>query len=70
MKSIYRIEALTLPVSDVDRAKAFYEKAGFHLDLDTESARRYARGPVHARRVRLLNNVRHRLSRRPSRART
>ena len=36
MKSIYRIEAITLPVSDVDRAKAFYEKAGFHLDLDTD----------------------------------
>lgn len=32
----YRIEAITLPVSDVDRARAFYEQAGFHLDLDTE----------------------------------
>lgn len=31
----YRIEAITLPVSDVDRAKAFYEQAGWHLDLDT-----------------------------------
>jgi catechol 2,3-dioxygenase-like lactoylglutathione lyase family enzyme len=36
MKSIYRIEAITLPVSDVDRARAFYEKVGFHLDLDTD----------------------------------
>jgi catechol 2,3-dioxygenase-like lactoylglutathione lyase family enzyme len=36
LKSIYRIEAITLPVSDADRAKAFYEKAGFHLDLDTD----------------------------------
>jgi predicted enzyme related to lactoylglutathione lyase len=34
----YRIEALTLPVSDVDRAKAFYEQAGWHLDVDTEPA--------------------------------
>jgi catechol 2,3-dioxygenase-like lactoylglutathione lyase family enzyme len=34
----YRIEAITLPVSDVDRAKGFYEQAGFHLDLDTEVA--------------------------------
>ena len=32
----YRIEAITLPVSDVDRAKAFYEQAGWNLDLDTE----------------------------------
>jgi catechol 2,3-dioxygenase-like lactoylglutathione lyase family enzyme len=32
----YAIEAITLPVSDVDRAKSFYEKAGWHLDVDTE----------------------------------
>jgi predicted enzyme related to lactoylglutathione lyase len=32
----YRIEAITLPVTDVDRAKAFYESAGWHLDVDTE----------------------------------
>ena len=32
----YRIEAITLPVSDVDRAKAFYEQAGWNLDVDTE----------------------------------
>ncbi len=31
----YRIEAITLPVADVDRAKAFYEQAGFNLDVDT-----------------------------------
>jgi catechol 2,3-dioxygenase-like lactoylglutathione lyase family enzyme len=35
---MYRIEAITLPVEDVDRAKAFYEKAGFNLDVDTEPA--------------------------------
>ena len=34
----YRIEAITLPVRDVDAAKAFYEKAGWHLDVDTEPA--------------------------------
>ena len=31
----YRIEAITLPVSDVDRARDFYVKAGWNLDLDT-----------------------------------
>jgi catechol 2,3-dioxygenase-like lactoylglutathione lyase family enzyme len=31
----YRIEAITLPVADVDRARAFYEQAGWNLDLDT-----------------------------------
>ncbi len=35
---MYRIEAITLPVEDVDRAKAFYEKVGFTLDVDTEPA--------------------------------
>ncbi|GAB4055500.1 VOC family protein [Catellatospora paridis] len=29
-----KLELLILPVSDVDRAKAFYEQAGFRLDLD------------------------------------
>lgn len=32
----YGIEAITLPVGDVDRAKAFYEQAGWHLDVDTQ----------------------------------
>ena len=31
-----KLELVLLPVSDVDRAKAFYvEKAGFNLDVDT-----------------------------------
>ncbi len=34
----YRIEAITLPVSDVDRARDFYLKAGWNLDVDTEPA--------------------------------
>ncbi|MCZ7462161.1 VOC family protein [Streptomyces sp. WMMC940] len=29
-----KLEVVVLPVSDVDRAKAFYESAGFRLDLD------------------------------------
>lgn len=29
-----RLELVILPVSDVDRAKAFYERAGFVLDVD------------------------------------
>lgn len=29
-----RLEVVIVPVSDVDRAKAFYEKAGFRLDVD------------------------------------
>ena len=30
-----KLELVPLPVSDVDRAKAFYEKAGFLLEVDT-----------------------------------
>jgi catechol 2,3-dioxygenase-like lactoylglutathione lyase family enzyme len=33
-----RLEVVTVPVSDVDRAKAFYEKAGWRLDIDFEPA--------------------------------
>lgn len=29
-----KLELITLPVSDVDRAKAFYVQAGFHADHD------------------------------------
>jgi catechol 2,3-dioxygenase-like lactoylglutathione lyase family enzyme len=35
----YRLELVLIPVSDVDRAKAFYvEQAGFRLDVDTSPA--------------------------------
>ena len=29
-----KLEVIIIPVSDVDRAKAFYEKMGFRLDID------------------------------------
>ncbi len=29
-----RFEVTTLPVADVDRAKAFYERLGWRLDID------------------------------------
>jgi catechol 2,3-dioxygenase-like lactoylglutathione lyase family enzyme len=31
-----KLELVPVPVSDVDRAKAFYEKAGFILEVDTQ----------------------------------
>ena len=31
-----RLEVVVLPVADVDRAKAFYEQAGFAMDVDTQ----------------------------------
>jgi catechol 2,3-dioxygenase-like lactoylglutathione lyase family enzyme len=33
----YKLEVVVIPVTDIDRAKAFYtEKLGFRLDADTE----------------------------------
>jgi catechol 2,3-dioxygenase-like lactoylglutathione lyase family enzyme len=34
-----RLEVVAVPVSDVDRAKAFYEKVGWRLDIDIEPAK-------------------------------
>ena len=35
----WKLELVAVPVSDVDRAKAFYvDKAGFHADHDHRSA--------------------------------
>jgi catechol 2,3-dioxygenase-like lactoylglutathione lyase family enzyme len=33
-----RLEVVTVPVSDVDRAKGFYEQLGWRLDIDFEPA--------------------------------
>src|SRR5499426_464759 len=33
-----RLEVVTIPVTDVDRAKAFYEKLGWRTDIDFEPA--------------------------------
>jgi catechol 2,3-dioxygenase-like lactoylglutathione lyase family enzyme len=33
-----KFEATTLPVADVDRAKAFYQRLGWRLDIDFEPA--------------------------------
>ncbi len=30
----WKLELIAVPVSDIDRAKAFYQQVGFHLDHD------------------------------------
>jgi catechol 2,3-dioxygenase-like lactoylglutathione lyase family enzyme len=37
-----KLEVITIPVSDVDRAKAFYEKLGWRLDADFTSGDEHA----------------------------
>ena len=34
MTATWKIELIPVPVTDVDRAKAFYEKIGFNADMD------------------------------------
>ena len=35
MTATWKIELIPVPVTDVDRAKAFYEKIGFTADMDS-----------------------------------
>ena len=35
-----KLEVITIPVSDVDRAKAFYASLGWRLDIDLDRGRR------------------------------
>ena len=36
-----KLEVIIIPVSDVDRAKAFYEKLGFRLDIDYAASEKF-----------------------------
>ena len=48
-----KLEVVVIPVSDVDRAKAFYASLGWRLDADFAGRRRLPRDPVHAARLRM-----------------
>ncbi|WP_151526664.1 VOC family protein [Serinicoccus kebangsaanensis] len=37
----YRLEVFVLPVSDVDRAKEFYARCGFHCDVDHDGGEHF-----------------------------
>ena len=43
-----RLELFAVPVSDVDRAKDFYVKAGFNADHDHVGQRRHPLRPAHS----------------------
>lgn len=36
-----KLEVVVLPVADIDRAKEFYERAGFRLDVDHAAAAKF-----------------------------
>ena len=52
-----KLEVVTLPVSDVDRAKAFYASLGWRLDIDRRQ-RGLPDGAVHAAALAVLDPVR------------
>ena len=53
-----KLETVVIPVSDVDRAKAFYESLGWRLDADLGNDDLPGR-PAHAAGLRVLDPVRH-----------
>ena len=53
-----RLELVIIPVTDVDRAKAFYEQAGFDADND-HAGRRLPGRAGHAAGLVLLGGLRH-----------
>lgn len=36
MTATWKIELIPVPVTDVDRAKSFYERIGFNVDIDSQ----------------------------------
>ena len=52
----WTLEVVVVPVSDVDRAKAFYaERLGFNVDHDTKDQRGESDRSAHPSRVGLLD---------------
>ena len=63
-----KLEVVTLPVADVDRAKRFYGDLGWRLDADFVVGDSSARGAI-TRRARPARSISAPASRRPRRAR-
>ena len=61
-----KLEVVTLPVSDVDRAKRFYQSLGWRLDADIIAATPSGR-PIHPAQLVLLGRLRPGPHRRPAR---
>ena len=65
-----KLEVVVLPVSDVDRAKRFYEKLGFRVDVDFAANEDYRADTVSLLPVRRRRSSSARGSLPPSRARS
>ena len=64
-----KLEVVVIPVSDVDRAKAFYVGLGWRLDADFPFRQRRQDRPDHPARVAVLDPVREKADDRPARVR-
>jgi len=53
-----KLEVVVLPVSDVDRAKRFYERLGWRLDADFSNGDELAGGAGDTSRLTVLDPVR------------
>jgi catechol 2,3-dioxygenase-like lactoylglutathione lyase family enzyme len=53
-----KLEVVIVPVSDVDRAKAFYEKLGFRLDGDFVVNGKVPRRTIHSSTFRGVDHLR------------
>ena len=64
-----KLEVVVIGVSDVDRAKAFYEKLGWRLDARFCNERRVPHYSIHTAQLSSLDNFRQRSAVAPSQAR-
>ena len=62
----FRLEVVVIPVSDVDRAKSFYESLGWRLDADLAKDEHYRVVQIDTPRVRLLHHLRQGLTSAPA----
>ena len=54
-----KLEAVVIPVADVERAKRFYDDLGWRLDADFPFDNELPRRPINAARLGVLDPLRH-----------
>ena len=59
-----KLEAVVIPISDINRAKKFYGSLGWRLDADFAFDNGFRVRPVHAAGLGVLDPIRRRISRR------
>ncbi len=60
-KTETKLEVVVIPVSDVERAKRFYQGLGWRLDADFSAGDEWRGSPADASRLTLLHHLRQRI---------